>query len=494
MRPSATEELLLRVKVAMPLAKVYAGLFGPDSRDGFWLAHLRRLGYSTVTVGDWVGEAGGEAPVSRPIRYTVPVKGLAVKQADTEGRQVRCVVGAAGCVVDCETRTPKVPYGTSFRMLVRYRLLPEEGEGSAVLEISAEVLFVKEVMRVIRNKIKTAGYAQVREAGKALAKDLQGGGGDREGGAEAGTSDRTETWLLKQSNKIKSWNPRWCLASFESGVFEWRKNPKDYTPNGFLHLRKGGVRVAVQNIRGDPKYDGRCFTVTDAKRSMYFTAETPALCQQWVQALRRVTGEEAPPGESTGLLQAPREGEAARGAEAEGNSASVVRLMVGQSKNLVSADSTMLGSRRIRFTVQFGDVTRTTRMERCGQDAVWDETFSFSTKGSSARQIQIVAEEIISGGSMHSLGSLYVDLDQFSFDEPTSFWSILRTNPDAGVKSAIAGKIKLTLQIISMGEGEPKPGGGAGNGPGSKKPAGGGLPFLLSCCLGGGRQYEALTV
>ena len=253
------------------------------------------------------------------------------------------------------------------------------------------------------------------------------------------------------------------------------------------------MRVAVQNIRGDPKYDGRCFTVTDAKRSMYFTTETPALCQQWVQALRRVTGEEAPPGESTGLLQAPREGEAARGAEAEGNSASVVRLMVGQS-NLVSADSTMLGSRRIRFTVQFGDVTRTTRMERCGQDAVWDETFSFSTKGSSARQIQIVAEETISGGSMHSLGSLYVDLDQFSFDEPTSFWSILRTNPDAGVKSGIAGKIKLTLQIISMGDGEPKPGGGAGNGPGSKKPAGGGLPFLLSCCLGGGRQYEALTV
>ena len=475
----------------MPLEKVYARLFGPDSRDGFWLPHLRGLGYSAVSVGDWMGHTGDEAPVSRPMRYTVPVKGLAVKQADTEGKQLRCVVGAAGCVVDCETRTPKVPYGTSFRILLRYRLLPEGDGGSAVLEISAEVQFVKEVMRVIRNKIKTAGYTQVKEAGKALVKDLQGGGDGREGGAEAGPSDRTETWLLKQSNKIKSWNPRWCLASFESGVFEWRKNPKDYTPNGFLHLRKGGVRVTVQNIRGDPKYEGRCFTVTDAKRSMYFTAETPALCQQWVQALRRVTGEEAPLGENTGLLEAPRQGEVARGAQ---SGASVVWLMVGQSKNLVSADSTMLGSRRIRFTVQFGEVTRTTRTERCGQDAVWDETFSFPTKGSSARQIQIVAEETISGGSIHSLGSLYVDLDQFAFDEPTSFWSILRTNPDAGVKSAIAGKIELTLQIISMGEDEPKSAGGRESQPGSTKPAGGGLPSILSCCLGGGRQYEALSV
>lgn len=481
----------------MPLEKVFSTLFGPDSGDDLWMQHFQGLGYSGVNVGAWEGRAGEEgAPVSRQLRYTVPVKGLAVKQADTESRHVRSVVGTAGCVVDAVSVTPKVPYGNSFRTLVRYRLLPgegAEGDGASVVEVSAEVQFVKEIMRVIRNKIKVAGYGQMKEAGKALLKDLKrkwGGGGGEEGDAKGGeASARMETWLLKQSNKIRSWNPRWCLVSFETGVFEWRKNPKDYTPNGFLHLRKGGVRVTVQNIRGDPKYEGRCFTVTDAKRSMYFTAETPALCLQWVQALRRVTGEEDPESERNGLLAPSSNGEAIA-SRREGSPASVVRLMVGQSKNIVSADSTKLGVRRLRFTVQFGDVSRTTRMERCGQDAVWDETFSFSTKGISSRQIQIIAEETIpSGGAMHSLGSLYVDLDQFAFDEPTSFWSILRTNPDAGVKSAIAGKLKLTLQIISM-EGDESESGGS-RPAGSEKPAGGGLPALLSCCLGA-RPYAEL--
>ena len=116
-----------------------------------------------------------------------------------------------------------------------------------------------------------------------------------------------------------------------------------------------------------------------------------------VSSIASPTRQRCPEEEGNGLLDTPKKGESAKGAVG-GDSTSIVQLMAGQSKNIVSAGSTKLASHRLRFTVQLGDMTRTTRLERCGQDAVWDKMFSFSTKWTSSQQIHIIAEEKISSG------------------------------------------------------------------------------------------------
>ena len=484
----------MKLSLPVPLARLYCALFGQD--PALWTKFFRAVDYTGVACGGWAREDGVGV---RELQYVVPLKGLGPKSAETHERQVRRVVGPAGCVVRAEARTPKVPYGESFFTQVQFKLTPTAD--GAELHVTAKVEFVKSMMQVIQNKICHATYANMKKAYREFVRAPLGefklngaaNGGAGKAGATAanggGRPPRMESWLLKQSKTIKSWNPRWTLVDSKTGVLEWRKSPRDYRPNGFVQLRKGGVEVKVHNPRGDARYDGRVFMVLVAKSVMYFTAETPELAREWVDYLQGIISESNRRMSVSPHMQMQMRGtNGVAPLEVDGSQmkkpAGVVRIMIGQSKNLICADRMQINNRKIKFKLELGSLEKQTRMLRCAAEGVWDETFSFPLD---SQQMTIVALESFGNKvASHVLGALYVNLDQFAFDEPMTFWSILKTNPDAQ-QSQIAGKIQITVQTFSL-EDPAKGGGGklAEGGKADGDPEGDPFQVILGafkCCM-----------
>ena len=125
------------------------------------------------------------------------------------------------------------------------------------------------------------------------------GAGHSELGGDAPNDQRHEGWLTKESETLKTWNPRWCvLAKAELRWWDDEAMAKDgQPPRGKVSLRYARVSAAADAAH----VDALCIETAGggAAGRLFFQAPSAGAAAAWLRALRvasREPWEVQPPG------------------------------------------------------------------------------------------------------------------------------------------------------------------------------------------------------
>lgn len=111
------------------------------------------------------------------------------------------------------------------------------------------------------------------------------GAGHSELGIDAPHAQHHEGWLTKESETLKTWNPRYCiLAGAELKWWDDETQAKDgLPPRGKIALRYCRVSAAADTAH----VDALCIEVPDASRTrLFFQPPSPGASLVWLRALR----------------------------------------------------------------------------------------------------------------------------------------------------------------------------------------------------------------
>ena len=134
-------------------------VFGKSEQ--FWLDLFANRAYVDVAISPWGSDD------RRTVKYTMPRKGLQGKTA-VESAETITVSRAEVIVVEIETKTPGVPYGTSFCTCTQYVFRERSGDGdgdNSTVVVTAAVKWLKScsLKGTITKKIKDAMTKGLKE-------------------------------------------------------------------------------------------------------------------------------------------------------------------------------------------------------------------------------------------------------------------------------------------------------------------------------------------
>ena len=148
-----------------PIAALSDVIFGPCNR--FWLELFASRLYFDVSMSDWIDGV-------RTVKYTMPRKGLQGKTA-VESTESITVKAPGVIVVEIETHTPGVPYGSSFCTCAQYQF-KAAGPSSGTVLTTASVKWLKScsLKGTITKKIKEGMTKGMKETLHAIGKKWAG--------------------------------------------------------------------------------------------------------------------------------------------------------------------------------------------------------------------------------------------------------------------------------------------------------------------------------
>jgi hypothetical protein len=144
---------------AAPVAKLKEAVYGASPM--FWLSMFKEKAYTDVSMTDWVDN-------SREVRYTIPRQGMQGKVAVQSTESITVSTDNI-IVVEIETKTPGVPYGSSFCTCTQHVFRADGADptrGSVVTTATVKWLKTCSLKGTITRKIKAAmlkGLAETME-------------------------------------------------------------------------------------------------------------------------------------------------------------------------------------------------------------------------------------------------------------------------------------------------------------------------------------------
>jgi hypothetical protein len=157
--PATLEWEVWNKQYPAPIDMLSDVIFGPSNR--FWLELFASRLYLDVSMSGWIDGV-------RTVKYTMPRKGLQGKTV-VESTESITVKSDGVIVVDIETHTPGVPYGTSFCTCAQYQF-KAAGPSSGTVLTTASVKWLKScsLKGTITKKIKEGMTKGMKETLRAV--------------------------------------------------------------------------------------------------------------------------------------------------------------------------------------------------------------------------------------------------------------------------------------------------------------------------------------